>query len=797
MYLTSIQLENFRRFAFAQVDFPDGVVGIIGNNGAGKSTLIEALAWALYGNDASRTDKEQIKRLGARAQDICRVILDFQMNGDNFRVVREMRGRSDMPDASIIVNKEVVVRGSSQAIDFIKKSLDMDFKAFMTSFYARQKELNALSDFAPYQRKEVLLRMLGIEDVDLALKTLRSDKRDLDTKLEVFRAQKEDMNILKQEKERVEESLKALKDGLKDKEADLEKSQKLLQQEEEAFNQQKEKFTLFTRLSNEIDVKNTEKRGLEEQINFQKREKERLLSLQEELEKMELEIVDYDKIKETYFEYEKRKEKYNFYLDTKKHFENLQRLIEEDEQSKRELELRIKERERLEEELSDAQKKLEHLKQDLDKDRKLYAKLDAEYTSACKECEKLKEQLENIEKLGADSICDRCLRPLGKDYPKIKLHLSRELEEIDGKIRDLEKRRDGVEIEGKGLKDKERKSDELKNSLEKDIRTLLGDRKDLEDVDKRLKEKIKSASDFSQSLSNLGKIDYDQEEHQKIKSKWIEVEEKKRKADLYQEEAKKISRVENIISQLSGKIKEVDNQLAEIKKKIDELSYLTEEYTQSEKNLEKARQEVSQKQMALKEAQHKVELVYKDLEAIDDKIKGSQRIADEIKVWTVDRTYLEKLETVLGDFKLSLIGRIRPTLSFYASQLLSELTEGKYQDMELDGNYEIYITENGEKFPLERFSGGEKDLANLCLRLAISFMISESSGVGFSFIILDEIFGSQDALRKENIINLLAKLKSRFRQIFLITHIDDIKDSVENLLYVVESENGTSQVIMQ
>jgi exonuclease SbcC len=76
-------------------------------------------------------------------------------------------------------------------------------------------------------------------------------------------------------------------------------------------------------------------------------------------------------------------------------------------------------------------------------------------------------------------------------------------------------------------------------------------------------------------------------------------------------------------------------------------------------------------------------------------------------------------------------------------------------------------------------------------------LISESSGVDFSFIILDEIFGSQDALRKENILSALAKLKNRFRQIFLITHIDDIKDSVENLIYVTENEDGTSDLQLQ
>ncbi len=162
-----------------------------------------------------------------------------------------------------------------------------------------------------------------------------------------------------------------------------------------------------------------------------------------------------------------------------------------------------------------------------------------------------------------------------------------------------------------------------------------------------------------------------------------------------------------------------------------------------------------------------------------------------------EKVYLEKLDNVFSDFRVSLINRIRPTLSGYAKELFSELTDGRYQDFELDEDYEIFIYDNGEKFSIQRFSGGEKDLANLCLRLAISLMISESSGVEFSFIILDEIFGSQDQSRKESILSGLARLKNRFRQIFLITHIDDIKDSVENLVYVTENEDGTSELQLQ
>lgn len=186
-----------------------------------------------------------------------------------------------------------------------------------------------------------------------------------------------------------------------------------------------------------------------------------------------------------------------------------------------------------------------------------------------------------------------------------------------------------------------------------------------------------------------------------------------------------------------------------------------------------------------------------NLEKTKKEIEENQKLKEELRSLGEEKLYLAKLDQVLVSFKTSLISRIRPALAAYAKELFIELTDGRYEDLELNDEYEIFIYDQGVKFTIDRFSGGEKDLANLCLRLAISLLISESSGVEFSFIILDEIFGSQDALRKENILKGLAKLKNRFRQIFLITHIDDIKDSVENLITVLENEDGTSQLILQ
>ena len=149
---------------------------------------------------------------------------------------------------------------------------------------------------------------------------------------------------------------------------------------------------------------------------------------------------------------------------------------------------------------------------------------------------------------------------------------------------------------------------------------------------------------------------------------------------------------------------------------------------------------------------------------------------------------------IMSNFRTHLISRIRPTLSSYSSDFFERLTDGKYKDLELDENYNLLIYENGNAYGIERFSGGEEDLANLCLRLAISEVITERVGGVFNFIILDEIFGSQDSFRRQNIMKALNGLSSKFRQIFLITHVEDVKDDMENIIYVNENEDGTSSI---
>jgi DNA repair protein SbcC/Rad50 len=121
------------------------------------------------------------------------------------------------------------------------------------------------------------------------------------------------------------------------------------------------------------------------------------------------------------------------------------------------------------------------------------------------------------------------------------------------------------------------------------------------------------------------------------------------------------------------------------------------------------------------------------------------------------------------------------------------LTDGRYSEIELDDQYNIIVLEDAIPKPV--ISGGEEDLANLVLRLAISEMIAERAGHAFSLLILDEVFGSLDEARRHNVVDLLRRLQDRFEQVILITHIESVREGLDRVITVrYDEETGSARL---
>ena len=153
----------------------------------------------------------------------------------------------------------------------------------------------------------------------------------------------------------------------------------------------------------------------------------------------------------------------------------------------------------------------------------------------------------------------------------------------------------------------------------------------------------------------------------------------------------------------------------------------------------------------------------------------------------------EELDRAMGELRADLNGALRPELAEIASGLLDVLTDGRYTHAEFGEDYQLTVVEDGLVKPV--ISGGEEDLCNLVLRLAISQMIAERSGTPFSLLILDEVFSALDEQRRANVLTLLRRLGDRFAQVVVITHNPGVRDALDNHVRVtLDLQTGESRV---
>src|SRR6266705_2265702 len=123
-----------------------------------------------------------------------------------------------------------------------------------------------------------------------------------------------------------------------------------------------------------------------------------------------------------------------------------------------------------------------------------------------------------------------------------------------------------------------------------------------------------------------------------------------------------------------------------------------------------------------------------------------------------------ELDRAFSDLRAELNAAMRPEIGALASGFLSDLTDARYDEVDLDEDYRVVVLDEGVPKPV--ISGGEEDIANLVLRLAISQMIAERAGQPLSLLVLDEIFGSLDESRRQHVLALLRRLATAFRRSF-------------------------------
>lgn len=342
-----------------------------------------------------------------------------------------------------------------------------------------------------------------------------------------------------------------------------------------------------------------------------------------------------------------------------------------------------------------------------------------------------------------------------------------------------------------------------KSELEKDHESVISLLQKVKDIP-HLTEKIlsqqseqdefcRSRLELVQSINNLG---FNLPEYEALLKEKIDL-------SLSQDEAQEIrmklaaeAEIRSKRDDIAQAILDLEKDITKAKDEIRSIGYDGDAHQKSridlsecKKNLEDFRPQLSRKGIELG-------VLNGDLE----RLKGDERKKKEYERERAESiNNLEMLDIVkelLDGFLDQLLIRIRKNIEDSAGEILQEIS-GKYNRVKIDDEFNICVEDGGRFYPTDRYSGGEIDMIAVSVRIAISeyLMRQERGGTGgYSFLILDEIFGSQDLMHRDNMINTLRRLDTRFPQVIVISHIGDVQGQFDNIINVTENESGDSIV---
>jgi len=408
-----------------------------------------------------------------------------------------------------------------------------------------------------------------------------------------------------------------------------------------------------------------------------------------------------------------------------------------------------------------------------------------------------KRKAEEIAKLGEDSNCPTCLRRMGAQYTDLLRRYQEEQKALE----------DGALLQDEiraGLMEQRSRSEQRREALEARRSKLLTQSRLKASLEERVRKVRESlvltqgkAEALQKELESLGPVDYDAQAHEAAKRLVADLEPSHLSLNRAMAKMERLPLALEERERMAAAVAGEEETLRVVSQERRALGFDMKALLLKKKGYEEAHENEERLAQEMIRAEGEQRRLAFQIGSLRERAEELEGLRTKHSALIREQETLNRLSQVMRGFKENVISRIVPTLSDVSSDLLSQLTEGKYGGMRLDENYQMWLYDQGEEFRLERFSGGEVDLANLCLRLAISRMIMERSGNQMNFLVLDEIFGSQDQSRKRSILETLGQLQKQFRQILLITHIDDVKDNVSAVLRVQEKEDGSSTAVLE
>ncbi|PIT84192.1 hypothetical protein COU37_04565 [Candidatus Micrarchaeota archaeon CG10_big_fil_rev_8_21_14_0_10_45_29] len=259
--LNSITLENWRSHSKTKIEFSEGTNVFLGQMGSGKSSVVDALCFALYGTYPKLRGKEakleDVKNFRHK-QKQASVEVQWSSPAESNGKLRQYKIRRELspPNAWLYEDEKLLCKGARQASEQASQILQISYELFSRAAYSEQNGIDYWFNLNPGARKAELDKLLGLDRFESARSGAVKEINRLKERASLFQkdADLQKLQKLQQEAKERGDRVQAQKKIAQEAGKSLEEALKKAQEAQTLHDKAKIKCSQLSKLSVELNL---------------------------------------------------------------------------------------------------------------------------------------------------------------------------------------------------------------------------------------------------------------------------------------------------------------------------------------------------------------------------------------------------------------------------------------------------------------------------------------------------------------------------------------------------------------